>query len=563
MANDRVHLKRDSNSEGTFNPLHHNTAEGHSESNSNHADLNGTPYISTLDSSNGTNTGGSGSDTKGPPQACLFVASLSNETTEESLRAFFAQSGAESPLKIKILKDRSARPYAFVQFQTVESANKAQQYTDTKLFNGRKIRVEKAKVNRTLFIAKMDRNFTTAQLREATEPYGQIENVSIIKNYQTNKSKGCGFVKFVYREDAMSAFTGLKNSQRKWIIEWATSTNDPESLGIDRNNIFVGGLNPNEVTKEILEEKFRQYGNVESLTLVNRDFDIGTTQAGSVENSSTQRNAYAFIRFTDSSCAEMAIEQENGGDWFNRKIRVQYCESQEMKNKRKANKYYNSLAAQFPNPYYRNSINPMVMMGGVPIYNMPAIQRNSFARKVADTPNAYPSTFVGYPPVMNPMLSTTAAYTNPNWGMYAAAAAAVQQSTGNIPHHSLHHHQHRQHHHQQQHQMPSMHPLSMQRPLSQQSPHQVLVTGADQVNKQQSNPNLIHNPSKGRMQSSTHNNSATQHPRQQPHHQQSSQQQPQYQDRVVDDIVNGFVPESVLAESFSTMNLDNRNQEWR
>jgi hypothetical protein len=38
------------------------------------------------------------------------------------------------------------------------------------------------------------------------EVFGPVENVTIIKNHQTNKSKGCGFVKFVYREDAMDAF---------------------------------------------------------------------------------------------------------------------------------------------------------------------------------------------------------------------------------------------------------------------------------------------------------------------------------------------------------------------
>jgi hypothetical protein len=43
---------------------------------------------------------------------------LAPETTEETLREFFIQSGAE-PLKIKIMKDRSerARPYAFAQFK--------------------------------------------------------------------------------------------------------------------------------------------------------------------------------------------------------------------------------------------------------------------------------------------------------------------------------------------------------------------------------------------------------------------------------------------------------------
>lgn len=61
------------------------------------------------------------SEPKGPPSACLFVASLSGETTEDTLAAFFSQHG--QVLKIKLLKDRSSRPYAFVQYQVRSAAS--------------------------------------------------------------------------------------------------------------------------------------------------------------------------------------------------------------------------------------------------------------------------------------------------------------------------------------------------------------------------------------------------------------------------------------------------------
>jgi len=51
---------------------------------------------------------------KGPPKACLFVASLSEDTTEADLQGLFGKYG--EILKIKLLKDHVSRPYAFVQF---------------------------------------------------------------------------------------------------------------------------------------------------------------------------------------------------------------------------------------------------------------------------------------------------------------------------------------------------------------------------------------------------------------------------------------------------------------
>jgi hypothetical protein len=38
---------------------------------------------------------------------------------------------------------------------------------------------------------------------------------------------------------------------KKWVVEWATSANDPDMLGVDKCSVFVGGLNPNSVTRYI------------------------------------------------------------------------------------------------------------------------------------------------------------------------------------------------------------------------------------------------------------------------------------------------------------------------
>jgi hypothetical protein len=74
----------------------------------------------------------------------------------------------------------------------------------------------------------------------------------------------------MFREDAMDAFVGLKSKQRKWVVEWATSTNDPDLLGVDKCHIFVGGLNASLITKELLEQQFGEFGELDSVNLINR-----------------------------------------------------------------------------------------------------------------------------------------------------------------------------------------------------------------------------------------------------------------------------------------------------
>jgi RNA recognition motif-containing protein len=385
----------------------------------------------------------SNGEPKGPPQACLFVANLQPpEVGEERIREHFGQFG--EVLKVKLIKDRSSRPYAFVQFSDVDDATEA--LKSNKLFDGKRLRVERAKVNRTLFIAKLSRNTTNSGLREQAQKFGPVESVTIIKNHQTNKSKGCGFVKYSYREDAMDAFVGLKNVNHKWVVEWATSTNDPDTLGVDKYNIFIGGLNPDEVTKEAIEAKFVEYGEIESASVINKEDGAD----GSEEPPSPgPRSAFAFVRYTDPSSSAAAIEAENGVEWLGRRIRVQYCESAEMKNKRRQTKYAQQTQPQPPyappplpvpppHQFYgahpsAQSLEPprppIMMMGGpLPMYNIPSMSASLAKPGYGARGKVYPTMTPTYP--LNPALL---AYAQQPW-----LFAQLQQQMPQQPIHPLH-----------------------------------------------------------------------------------------------------------------------------
>jgi hypothetical protein len=43
---------------------------------------------------------------------------------------------------------------------------------------------------------------------------------------------------------------------KKWIVEWATSVNDPDILGVDKRALFVGSLNPHLITKYFFFQHF-------------------------------------------------------------------------------------------------------------------------------------------------------------------------------------------------------------------------------------------------------------------------------------------------------------------
>ena len=57
-------------------------------------------------------------------------------------------------MNVKVLKDWANRPFSFVQYTTAQEASYALQRAQKATLDGRMIRVERARVNRTLYISK-------------------------------------------------------------------------------------------------------------------------------------------------------------------------------------------------------------------------------------------------------------------------------------------------------------------------------------------------------------------------------------------------------------------------
>lgn len=77
------------------------------------------------------------------------------------------------------------------------------------------LRTERAKTQMTLFFAKMGCSVTLQQFREECEKVGKVEDASIMFDRETKRSKGCGFVKFVYRDDAVRCFNVCWTNHRE------------------------------------------------------------------------------------------------------------------------------------------------------------------------------------------------------------------------------------------------------------------------------------------------------------------------------------------------------------
>lgn len=313
---------------------------------------------------------------KGRPSSCIFVASLASSLTDDdlciSVTKTFEKFGELS--MVKVLRDPENRPYAFVQYTNDAEANFALKKAQGILLNGRTIRCEKAKVNRTLFISNKNRfsskGIPASKIIQLCERYGELEQVVASRNFPYKKNyypvtkSNVWFIRFAYRDDAIRAYINLKPSLT-YTVEWAQNIEVPKKLNvlnkksylnenneftedeeltgeesdydseddrefrynkhsliaIDKKSIFVGQLSP-DVTKEKLHERFSNHGTITNINLI-------------FKNNNT--NIFAFITYDNERATATALERENHASFLNKTMHVQYKEIDGQKSRRTSN----------------------------------------------------------------------------------------------------------------------------------------------------------------------------------------------------------------------------------
>ncbi|VDI28545.1 nucleolysin TIA-1/TIAR [Mytilus galloprovincialis] len=161
-----------------------------------------------------------------------------------------------------------------------------------------------------IFVGDLSMDMEQQQLKEAFQPFGEISDCKIIKDPQTLKSKGYGFVSFVKKVDAENAIQSMNGQwlgSRPIRTNWATrkppapvpkevkqlSYDEVYSQSSSTNcTVYCGGLTQN-LTEELMRQTFTQFGQIQEIRVF-------------------KDKGYSFIRFSEKQAAAQAICQVNG-----------------------------------------------------------------------------------------------------------------------------------------------------------------------------------------------------------------------------------------------------------
>jgi nucleolysin TIA-1/TIAR len=294
------------------------------------------------------NAGFTFNNEEGQPRI-LYVGNLDASVTEEFIATLFGQIGRIT--KAKVIFDTSSEPYAFVEFADHHSATQALQAMNKRMLMDKEMKVNWAtqpgtqqKIDTSrhfhVFVGDLSPEVDNKALKDAFVPFGEVSDAKVIKDPQTLKSKGYGFVSYPKREEAERAIEQMNGQwlgRRTIRTNWATrKPTDGASdfrggfggggantgsfggghharqsydeilsqAGPDNTSVYIGNI-PQNSTEDDVRAVFKRFGNVADI----RHF---------------KTQGYSFVKFDTKENAARAIHEMNGAELMGQSIRCSW-----------------------------------------------------------------------------------------------------------------------------------------------------------------------------------------------------------------------------------------------
>lgn len=295
----------------------------------------------------------------------LYVGNLDPQVSDELIAALFGSLGKVT--NVKIIHEPGNDPYCFVEFAEHSAASNALLTMNKRLCLGKELKVNWAtspgasgpkqdtSKHYHIFVGDLSPEIETQQLREAFAPFGEISDCRVVRDPQSLKSKGYGFVSFVKKTDAETAIATMNGQwlgSRAIRTNWATRkpptrgstdiqpTSSSKHLSFDEVyqqsspsncTVYCGGILQG-LSDELIQKTFSHFGMIQEI----RTF---------------KEKGYAFIKFATKEAAASAIVATHNTEIAGQAVKCSW--GKETGDPSNQVPTANAVAAQYTYPFHQ------------------------------------------------------------------------------------------------------------------------------------------------------------------------------------------------------------------
>ncbi|CAD6192617.1 unnamed protein product [Caenorhabditis auriculariae] len=145
-----------------------------------------------------------------------------------------------------------------------------------------------------MFVGQIPRNWNEPDCRRLFETYGPVFSCNILRDKHSQASKGCCFVTYYHRKDAIDAQGALHNIKVIEGMHHPVQMKPADTENRNERKLFIGQLSKRH-TEEDVRCLFSKYGQIEDCSVL-RDQD-------------GKSRGCAFVTYTNRSCAMVATKE--------------------------------------------------------------------------------------------------------------------------------------------------------------------------------------------------------------------------------------------------------------
>lgn len=190
---------------------------------------------------------------KGSQECKLFIGGLHLQTTTESLKEFYGKWG--SIVDAVVMRDpatKRSRGFGFVTYDTVQAVDECLA-NRPHLVDGKEVEAKRAvpreennpvahTKTKKIFLGGLSHETSEDDIREVLEQYGAVQDVTIMRDKNTNRPRGFGFA--IYEDydvvDKVCIKKFLKIKDREVEVKKAESQEEIRKREVDKTGYYGG-----------------------------------------------------------------------------------------------------------------------------------------------------------------------------------------------------------------------------------------------------------------------------------------------------------------------------------